>query len=97
MSIKLIPVNKMLLVEREFKKPEKQDQFGFVLPEKIDMSKHIVVRLKNTSEGSTYERYVGQNLLVVRAMIEDVEINGATFQIISENGVVGIAAEGDFL
>lgn len=95
MSIKLTPVNKMLLIEREKQQKQKPDEFGFVLPEKVVLTKHAVVNLVSASESSQYERYVGQKLLVNNSMIEQVEVNNSIFNLISENGVVAIVAESD--
>lgn len=95
MSTKLLPVNKMLFVEREQPPPKKADQFGFVLPEKVDMSKHVCVVLRGTSEGSQFEKYIGSKIVVMQNMLDTVEFNKQFFQIISENGVVAIIAESD--
>ncbi len=94
MPIKINPVNKMLLVER---KPvaKKEDEFGFILPTKVSYDKHLVVNLKAAPENSQYEKNIGNDILVVGAMIEQVEINKEVFNLVSENGVVGIIAESD--
>lgn len=96
MSTKILPVNKMLVVEREQAPQSKPDQFGFVLPEKVNLSKHIIVTLRAASEGSPFERYIGSKLVVVQGMIDMIMMDMNSFNLVSENGVVGIVAESDF-
>lgn len=92
---KLKPVNKMLLVQREQQPKQKPDEFNFILPEKVVITKHTIVELLAASEGSGYERYVGQKLLVVNGMIDSVEVKSHMFDLISENGVVAVVTESE--
>jgi len=95
MAFKLTPVNKILVVERE-QVQEKQEDRPFILPTKVVLTRHSNVTLKNAGEGSQFERYVGQKMVVVTSMIEEVDVNGEKHLILPENGVVAIIAESDF-
>lgn len=95
MSVKLNPVNKMLFIERISTPKNKPDEFGFVLPERHDSSKHIIVTLKAASEGSQYERYVGQKIVVARNMIDSIEVKGSYYDLVSETGVMAIVSENE--
>lgn len=94
MPTKLTPVNKMLVVEKE-SNSNKQEDLGFVLPERVVITRHSNVVLKSASEGSLFERFVGQKLVVVTSMMEDIEVKGTKHTIIPENGVVAVIAESD--
>lgn len=95
MATKLTPVNKILVIERE-QSAKKQEDRPFILPEKVIISRHSNVLLKNVGEGSQFERYVGQKIVVVTAMIEEIEVNGDKHLVIPENGVVAVVAESEF-
>ncbi len=94
MPTKLTPVNKMLVVEKE-NSISKQEELGFVLPERVVITRHTNAVLKSASEGSLFERYVGQKLVIVTSMMEDIEVKGTKHTIIPENGVVAVIAESD--
>jgi len=94
MGIKLIPVNKLLVVEKQEVKKNDNNQL-FLVPEKVVLYKNSIVTLKSAPEGSPYERYVGLNMLVLTAMIDEVSLNGTNHYMIPEHGVLAILTESE--
>ena len=95
MAFKLTPVNKILIVERE-QTQEKQEDRPFILPTKVVVTRHANVILKNAGEGSVFERYVGNKMVVVNSMIEEIDVGGEKHLTLPENGVVAVVSESDF-
>ena len=95
MTFKLTPVNKILIVERE-QEQKSEESRPFILPNKVILTRHSNLTLKNASEGSQFERYVGQKIVAVTAMIEEIEVSGNKYLILPENGVVAVVSESDF-
>ena len=93
MKTKLTPVNKYLVVEREQVKP--MEDRPFYLPKSDVIARHIIVTLKASSEGSQFERYCNQKLVILSGMIEEVDVKGDKHQVIPENAVVAVVAESD--
>jgi len=97
MTMFIKPVNRMMLVEKE-PEHQKNNDLGILIPDSVKQTeRNVVVHLVSCDAGSVYEKYEGQNLLVRANMLEDFEIKGNRFTLLSENGVIAVIAESDLL
>jgi hypothetical protein len=94
MPSKLTPVNKYLVIEKQIPQKPMVDR-PFLVPDKITVSRHSTVKLKSTSEGSQFEKYIGQNMVIVTGMLEEIDTKGDKHHIIPENAVVAIITESE--
>lgn len=93
MKSKLTPVNKYLVVEREQVKP--MEDKPFFLPKSDVLTRHVLVTLKAASEGSQFERYCNQKLVILSGMMEEIDVRGDKHQVIPETAVIAVIAESD--
>jgi len=82
------PVNRHLLVEVEVEQVE-EIQSSFLLPENYrtkDIQRYSIVTIKNYADDCKIN-HLGR-CVVETTMIEDISVDGETYQIIPENYVV---------
>ena len=84
------PVNRHLLIRRASKKNKEESLI--VLPEdyKPEEERYVMVEVLAVSKDARFEVSTGDKLIVDRAMIEQIKIEGTNYDVVLDNYVVGI-------
>ena len=86
------PVNRHIWVELNEKREEEKSELGSLLPEdyKVPDSPYVVCRVLNSANDCELLVDAGDEIIVERSMISNIEHEGSVYSIVLENYVYGI-------
>ena len=91
-----IPLNRYIEIEVEPTKPP-QTETGILLPSdfKVNEARHACVKVKSWDSEVRFAESLSENsyLIVDKSMVEDVNVNGKTINLVLDNYVLGLFTE----
>ena len=93
--MKLYPRNRHLVVELIEKDRTEEEETRFLLPEDYQkkQSPFLQVRVKETSLDCNLKVARGDNIVIERSMLQEVEVDKNKFYLVLENYVYGVLAD----